>query len=257
MTLGIGVLIVALCLVLAAVVFVGHMIDSSRDAEDPIPDGPTAFGHETCWLAIRTAHTIDVVESLKLAGPRLANWKQGLNAVQGQRTADTEVFVSPPVDGWTFVIGLALPQPMGPAFEDKVRPLLARLGRRFPDVQYFLNFPTFDYFSWQRLRDGKFVRAFAATDEGVVMNKGVPTAEERSLGLKLFELRGVRDRHGDAGGELLLHPTEAHVLTLARTWSLDPTRISDAMMFEGLGYLGSAPAAWKAQRAGSRSTNAA
>lgn len=257
MTLAFGVLIIALCLVLVAVASLGQLMDGAHGSGDPLPDAPFAFGHETCWLAIRTDHTVGVVESLKLAAPRLANWKQGLGAVQDPRTADTEVFVSPPVEGWTFVIGLALPQPMGPSFEDKVRPLLARLARRYPDVQYFLNFPMFDYFAWQRLRDGKFVRVFAATDEGVVLNKGVPTPEERSLGLKLFELRGVRDRHGDAGGELLLHPTEDHVLTLARAWSLDPTRISDGMIVEGLGYVGRAPAAWKPQRMGGRKTNAA
>ncbi len=257
MPLSVGVLVLVLCLILLAVLLIGRSLPHAQVAADPIPDSPIAFGHETCWLAIRTDHTVGVVESLKLAGPRLANWKQGLRALSDPQTTDTQVFVTPPIHGWTFVVGLALPQPMGPAFEDKVRPLLARLVRRFPDVQYFLNYPTFDYFSWQRCRDGKFVRMFAATDEGVVVNKGVPTAEERALGLKLFELRGVRDRHGDAGGELLLHPTEEHVLTLARAWSLDPTRFSDAMIADGLGYVGTAPAAWKAQRIGSRTTHAA
>lgn len=245
MTISVGFLIVGLCLILLCIVAVGRVTDPAGGSADPLPDAPRSFGHDVCWLAIRTEHTVSVVEHLQLVSPRLENWSKGLKTVADPRCGDTQVFVSPPVQGWTFVIGLALPQPMGAHFDDKVTPLLAHLKRAFPDVQYYLNYPLFDYFSWQRCRDGRFVRVFAATDEGVVANKGAPTAEERALGLKLFELRGVRDRRGDAGGELLLHPTEEHVLMLAGAWSLDPTRLEAAVLAEGVGYIGTVPASWK------------
>ncbi|MEO1207014.1 MAG: hypothetical protein AAFV45_11840 [Pseudomonadota bacterium] len=262
MDLPLGFLTVALCLVLLCVFAIGREEKRRALTRHVAPDAPRPFGRNTAWLAVRTPHTVSVVERLRLVDPRPANWSGGLRALQDKTSADTAVFVSPPVEGWTFVVGLALPHPMGAAFKDKVMPLVGELGRAYPDVQYFLNYAEYDYFSWQRFRDGRFVRVFAATDEGVVSNKGMPTSEERALGLKLFELRGVRDRHGDAGGELLLHPTEAHVLMLAQVWSLDPTRINagdsvDATEAGSLGYLGVAPSSWRAELADKSASHAA
>ena len=79
------------------------------------------------------------------------------------------------------------------------------------------------------------MRAFAVTDEGIVWNKGRASKEERALGLKLFELRGVRERKGDAGGEMILHPTEDHVMRLASRWSIDPTTLYEEHAPAGLG----------------------
>ena len=82
-------------------------------------------------------------------------------------------------------------------------------------MQYFFSYPPLDFYAWARVCDGRLQRAFAVTDEGIVWNKGRASKEERDLGLKLFELRGVEGRSGDAGGELILHPTEDHVMRLA------------------------------------------
>ena len=122
-------------------------------------------------------------------------------------------------------MGLSLPHPVGRGFVDKSTPLLVDLGGRFAEVQYFFSYPPIDFYAWARVRDGRLVRAFAVTDEGIVWNKGRTSKEERGLGLKLFELRGVQGRKGDAGGELILHPTEDHVMRLAHRWSLDPTTL--------------------------------
>lgn len=68
------------------------------------------------------------------------------------------------------------------------------------------------------------------------------------MGLKLFELRGIQGRRGDAGGELLLYPTEDHVIGLAAEWSLDPTRVDARRAEPGLGYVGLAPQRWRPER---------
>jgi len=159
------------------------------------------------------------------------------------------VFVSPPVNGWTFVVGLPLPHPVGPAFVDKCMPLLAGLGRRFVEIQYYLAYPPVDLFAWVRIIDGRVLRGFAIGDEGVIMSQGRTTKDERSLGLKLFELRGVKGRKGDAGGALMLHPTEEHVMRLAGRWSIDPINIERAPKGEpAVGIIGLAPAGWRQQR---------
>jgi hypothetical protein len=86
-------------------------------------------------------------------------------------------------------------------------------------------------------------------DEGVIWKKGKTTREERALGLRLLEFRGVRERKGDAGGEIILYPTEDHVMRLAERWSLDPTKLdSGAVTAPGIGYIALAPAAWRTER---------
>ncbi len=213
-----------------------------------VADEPVPFGYRMAWLAIRSRDTAAVVDALGLAEPRPCNWNSGIGAVYDAELGETHVFVSPPVNGWTFVAGLPLPQPMGRSFLDKATPLLVGLGGRFSEIQYFVAFPPVDHFAWARVIDGRLVRAFAIGDEGVIWSKGKTTKEERALGLKLFELRGVRDRKGDAGGEIILHPTEDHVMRIAAKWSLDPTRIGKASAPKSTGVIAIAPVAWRVER---------
>lgn len=212
------------------------------------PDTPAAFGYKMAWLALQTDDADKVVEVLGLADPRPSNWQSGIGTVYDAELGESHIFVSPPVRGWTFVVGLPLPHPVGGGFIDKCTPLLLDLSRHFPDVQYYFTYPLIDFFAWVRVRDGKLVRAFAISDEGIVWNKGRTTREEKALGLKLFELRGVRGRKGDAGGEMILYLTEDHVMRIAKAWSLDPTAIGGIPVPPGLGYVVQAPFAWRAER---------
>lgn len=212
------------------------------------PDRPAAFGYDMAWLAVRTRDTEAVVNALALEAAERCNWNSGIGTVYDAGMGESHVFVSPPVNGWTFVVGLPLPHPSSSAFVDKCTPLLVSLGGRFIEVQYYFSYPPIDLFAWARMVDGRLIRAFAAGDEGVIWNKGKTTREERALGLKLFELRGVRGRRGDAGGEMILHPTEDHVMRLALRWSLDPTRLNETSANPGLGYIAHAPSAWRPER---------
>jgi hypothetical protein len=202
------------------------------------------------WFAIRTRDTQRVIDVMGLTGAAPANWQTGIGLVYDRQHSDRRVFVSPPLNGWTFVVGPSLPQPLGERFVDKWMPLLTRLGHEFIEVQFYSSFSLIDYQAWARILDGKLVRAFAVGDEGVLVNLGKPTKEEKTLGLKLFELRGVRGRTGDAGGELILHPTEEHVMKLAARWSVDPTLLdTSAVQTEpGVGQIALVPSAWHAER---------
>jgi hypothetical protein len=244
-------IVIALMILLtiaAAAFYVAPRVAEGRVIYENEPDQPLAFGRSMAWLAVRSRDPERVVEVLGLANVQAANWNTGLGAVHDEDLGESHIFVSPPVNGWVFVAGLGLPMPMGRRFVDKSTPLLLDLGRHFSEVQYFFGYPMIDYFAWSRMIEGRLVRAFAIGDNGIVSNKGQPTKEERSLGLKLFELRGVRDRLGDAGGELVLHPTQAHVLRLARKWSLDPTTLSATDAAPALGWIGVAPLAWRTER---------
>lgn len=213
------------------------------------PDRPCPFGYRMAWLAVRTRDTQAVVAALGLDRTQPSNWRSGIGSVYDDTLGNNHVFVSPPVNGWTFVVGLPLPHPVGPAFVDTFTPLLEGLAARFIEVQYYLAYPVLDFFAWARMIDGKLLRAFAIGDEGVVMNLGKTTKDERSLGLKLFELRGVKARRGDAGGAILLHPTEEHVMRLAGRWGIDPINIERAPKGDpAVGVIGLAPPQWRTER---------
>jgi len=241
-------IMVALTIAIAAYGLAPRMAET-RMVFEQSPDPPAAFGYRMAWLAVRTRDTDALLEELGVVAAEPCNWKSGIGTVYDASLGDDHIFVSPPVNGWTFVVGLALPHPIGRSFADRCTPLLTRLGHRFVEVQYFFAYPPIDLFAWARLLEGRVVRAFAITDSGVVWNRGRATREERALGLKLFDFRGVRGRNGDAGEAMILYPTEEHVLRLAGRWSLDPTRLDTADMTRGgLGYIALAPAAWRPAR---------
>lgn len=242
-------IMVALTIAIAARVLAPRMAET-RVIFEQSPDRPAGFGYRMAWLAVRSRDTGAVVEELGLVAAEPCNWKSGIGTVYDGQLGNDHIFVSPPVNGWTFVVGLALPYPVTErASADKCMPLLKRLGRRFVEVQYFFAYPPIDVFAWARLLEGRVVRAFAITGSGVVWNRGRTSREERALGLKLFDFRGVRGRKGDAGGEIILYPTEEHVLRLAERWSLDPTELDSAdIPTLNLGYIALAPASWRPER---------
>ena len=212
------------------------------------PDTPKPFGHGMAWIAVRSENRARIMDLLGIVDAKPANWDAGVACIYDCQLADTHVFVSPPVKGYTLVAGVPLPLPAGRAFIDNLTPLLTKLGAEFNEVQYFASFPVIDFYGWARLHKGRFVRAFAIGDDGVIWDRGRLTPDERTLGLQLFELRGIRGRKGDTGEAIILHPTEAQVLRMARAWSLDPTGLDKVKSETAVGSVGRAPSAWRSAR---------
>ncbi len=212
------------------------------------PDQPKPFGYGMSWLAVKSEDTAAVMACLGLEGGVAANWNSGIGTIYDVHLGDAYVFVAPPVKGWTLIAGVALPHPLGNAFIDKLTPLLTALSKRFVDVQYYAAFPIIDLFGWARLHKGKMVRAFVIGDSGVVLEKGRLTPEEKVLGLKLYDLRGIKGRKGDAGGAIVLYPTEEQVLRLASAWSLNPLRLDKIKIAPATGFIVRVPASWRAER---------
>jgi hypothetical protein len=242
------ILIFVLLTIAVAAKVLAPRLAEGRVVYPTTPDKPVPFGYQMAWLSIRSRDTAAVIGALGLAEGRPCNWNSGIGTVYDARLGQNHVFVSPPVNGWTFVVGLPLPQPLGRSFADKATPLIMDLGSRFAEVQLFIAFPPVDLFAWARVIDGRLERAFAIGDEGIIWNRGKTTKEERALGLKLFELRGVRDRRGDAGGPLILHPTEGHVMQVARKWSIDPTTLGPKSTPDARGLIARAPIHWRVER---------
>jgi hypothetical protein len=245
--------LIGLAAIMAVTVVLLFMAHASRQEQatadvDRDPDRPVPFGYATAWLAIRTVDTIRLLEALDLREPVRASWKGGIAATYAEATSDSHVFVTPPVAGWTFVIGLSLPQPAGPDYHDRAGQLLAGLAQEFPDVQYYFAFSPLDLYGWARWREGRRLRAFAMGGEGLIWNAGKLTDGEKFAGLRLPA--AGKDGRKFAWQDNYTYPSEELVVRLAAEWSLDPTTIDRRDATVALGYLGRAPAEWRLKRIG-------
>lgn len=229
-------------------VWLAPRLRPGRIIYDTTPDRPIGFGTEMTWLAVKSDDAVEVAAALGVEHLTPANWSTGLGTVHDPELGDVRVFFTPPVEGWTLVVGRALPVPLGKTFFDKCTPVLASLARRFQEVQMFAVHEAIDYVAWARASRGVVERGVACSDVDLVWSVGATTAEERTLGLKGYELRGVEARVGDAGGRMLLRPTEAHVLALAARWSLDPMQLDAAKAGVSRGFVAIAPREWRTER---------
>ena len=246
-------MILTICVLIGLTVAIAAFLLAPRLAEgrvifDQTPDKPVPFGYRMAWLAIRTRDTARVADVLGLQMLQNANWRTGVGTIYDDRLGESHIYIAPPVNGWTFVIGLSLPQPLGRGFVDKTTPMLLDLAGNFPEAQYYLSYGPVDFYAWARVLDGRLVRAFAIGDEGVIWNKGKASKEERGLGLKLTEVKGVRGRKSDIGPPMPVYPTEAQVMHLAGCWSLDPTSITAAKADSQVGIVCATPVRWRPER---------
>jgi hypothetical protein len=184
-------------------------------------DGPQPFGRKSAWLAIRSSTTASVLEALGIVGSVPCGWARGL-AIAGREPQ--VVFLTPPVRGWTLVLG---PQAR---FHDEAGGVeahlawLRRLSRRLGEVQYFASQRTVAYFCWSRARDGDVVRSYCYS-EGTRWRVGPRTVEEHAAG-------------AGAGGST---PDEDTVLGVARRWSVDPDELTASAAAPSRGTLGLLP----------------
>lgn len=173
------------------------------------------------WLAIRSTNTPLLRELLRLDPTAVRLWSEALS-----RFREPSLFLSPPIDGWSLVIGGALPDPAIDV--DLCFHFLTRLSREIGEVQLFSADRVLSYHSWIRLREGRVVRAYAwaGTTE---WNEGRVTLDERLLGLRI---RNYGEEVESTGyGELLPEQINCErVAQLARRWSVDPIIASELIL---------------------------
>ena len=244
-------LIAIISMVVATVIIIGFLFRPKPPIRvvvfDRTPDRPVSFSADgLSWLAVRAHDPDQVVRALDLEQVEPANWTSGVAALSDRGLRQRHVFAAPRVDGWILIAGDSLPlPPPSDAFEDTWTPLLERLAQTFLEAQFFAIHPDQDIYAWARAAHGRIERAYVFMDGRRTVDIGDARRDERALGLARFELRGVSDRHGDVGGQLLFSPTRSHVLTLAGRWSIDPTRLSSRLaLTSGCGLVGQAPCQW-------------
>lgn len=225
---------------------------------DTTPDQSESFGYKVSWFAIKAEDPAAVLDTLGIADATPANWKSGLAAMYTSRPkADVWTFVSPPVDGWIFILSPWLPYPSletEHAIGQKFEALFSQLMQRFEDVQFFGSYRVVGFVAWARALKGKPIRMFSYADGDVMQNDGKQTPEEAQLGFadlsgfsasdageEIFRIGEARDEEedslvasglsrGDARAKILQKgrdpiPDEADVVELAALWSIDPTQL--------------------------------
>ncbi len=209
------------------------------------PDLPLSFGKNTGWIAIKTRNTRKVANAIGLRKRETANWWSGLAVAQDPHKGANKVFVTPPLDDWTFIVGSAIPFPAGANQSDSCTPILTNLGSKFSEVQYFFADEELGFFAWARLKNGKIGRAFAWGDEGIIWNRGRATKEERALGLRPLEPQTAKLQDRDSALQRLVYPSEDHVHRLAGAWSISPMDIKFLETSEGVGIVGTTSPSWR------------
>jgi len=207
------------------------------------------LGLDMSWIAVKTNNPADVACILGLENAVHENWVQGVTTIYATQKSDTSILITPALDKWVLIAGHALPQPLGTNFTDKCTPLIISLSKEFGEAQYFMSYPSLDFFGWAKASNNHLIRAFATGDEGLIWNHGRLTTAELELGLKFYDFRGLSARNGDAGKSIILAPTQLQVLALASQWSVNPAALKkDISGHTTTGFIGQAPLAWRSER---------
>lgn len=197
---------------------------------------PQSFGYKMAWFAIPTKDSARVMHACGLKRAAPASWVTGVQTVYCELSY---AFVTPPVDGWTLVLGLGLP-----SFdtEDRTREFLAFLDRvatAFPDFCYFGTHRVVDFHGWVRVSDGKIRRAYAYLGERgeTLYESGSKTEEEVALGFNFFDERSQEAAsEGYFEREDLRYPNEEDVMSISAAWAIN-TQTLDQRTERGIGFL--------------------
>ncbi len=140
-----------------------------------------------------------------------------------------EFFISPRVNGWVIVTGLALPAPDDDV--DACFLFLTALSRKLGHVQFFHAEKFTNHHAWARVDDGCVTRAYAWAGE-TVWNQGAKTIPEARLALKCFP-------YGDISAtKEIAEMNFENVAALAARWSIDPASVDESLLNQASGTAG-------------------
>jgi hypothetical protein len=149
-------------------------------------------------------------------------------------TGEQRLFVAPPVNGWTLVIGSDLPDPADDI--DICFRFLVDLSHKLGQVQFFHANPIWNHHAWARIESGQVVRAYAWAGK-TLWNQGIKTRAELALGLKCFHYVESPAQFSSRQLEILSANTEK-VASLASRWSLDPVAVDEKTLAQTCGVAG-------------------
>ena len=140
------------------------------------PYNPLHVRRPTRWLAIRSRDTLSVQAAFRLNKPRPCSWAEGV-------FSSRKIFIAPPVNGWTLVLGVGLPNPNNDV--DVCYLFLRELSRRLGHVQFFQADELLQHHAWAQVESGRVLRGYAWAGT-TIWNQGVKTGDEVALGMNCF-----------------------------------------------------------------------
>lgn len=199
------------------------------------PDTPESFGYKVAWLAIKTNSINNVVtafESLNFSNKQVANWHTGMQAAyyHDEKLKYNHLFISPPLDGWVFVVGWAFDdfwcsrshlecEKSTQKFMNFVQTLKQHHILNF---YYFFSYRVSDCYCWSIIEAGHVKRIYAEFGDEPY-EQGEVTPEELQLGYRPYPDL-VED---EASEEAFWYPTEATVMKLATAWSINTETLEE------------------------------
>lgn len=213
-----------------------------------------SFGYKMGWFAIRNADKKSVLTALGFTAIKEMGWDEGIDAIYDieEDIPFNIVFITPPVNDWTFVVGRWMVGAGGEGDVIDVEKLITKLSIQFGEVQAFATHRIVEYHHWMLAKNGCLIRSFAyeGDGDGVLTNKGELTLIEESYKWDQFykfvcfsdeedELDEFEDEE-DQFDEVWL-PNEETVMEVAGAWSINPTEIEDLSLDEDSGILAFAP----------------
>ncbi len=180
-----------------------------------------------CWLAIHGHNRRAVQSALRLRNPQACSWLEGLAGEQ-------EIFISPPVEGWTLVTGTALPEPWDDV--DACFRFMVDLSRKVGSVQWFSASRLSLHHAWIKADNGRIERAYAWAGK-TLWNQGPETAAEKELGLKCYGYTDPLEASPWAQPDELRMNVEKVPLLAAR-WGFDPRWIDEHSIKQLCGIVG-------------------
>ena len=171
------------------------------------------------WLVVRSSNTAYLRDLLGLH--TAVPWSEALS-----RARERALFISNPVNGWTLLVGGAIPDPAQDI--DALFRCLTRVSADVGEVQFFAGDRVLNFHAWARLRDGRTLRAYAWSGE-VQWNEGWMTLEERLLGLRCrtYGEEASSLRYGEIPAE---QTNAERVPLLARRWCIDFAAASEVLL---------------------------
>jgi hypothetical protein len=188
---------------------------------------PNHTNRPPMWLAIRSLNPAEVQEALELEDPTPCSW---VECMEGEHT----LFISPPVNGWVFVVGAGLPAPAEDV--DASFRFLTAISRKLGLVQFFQADPVLHHHAWVRVEAGRVVRAYA-WGGSTLWNQGLKTSTEIELGVKCLAYDAEFDSSIFGGQDWPALNVEK-VPQIAARWSLDPATVGGRILTQVHGIAG-------------------
>lgn len=190
------------------------MANAARECPNSYSGRPYGFGYKMAWLAIPCDSPQSVARLLAIDGDQEhVDWSSGVQTVYSAEIGENVVFVTPPIDGWMFVIGWWCWQEGHDRLDvaDIVKPLSSAFGRACGFVSHRVS----SVYGWILAENGEIRRTYLIGDGQIDRNEGEIETVEQGWGINLSD-------PGDA-----LQVDEESVFEVAAQWSLDPRMLED------------------------------